>query len=172
MRGMTPAHFQLFGHYNTWANQRLYTAAATLSATVLAEERPAAFFRSILGTLNHLVVADRIWFARIEGGGPTHTRLNDEPFPRFCDLRAVRQAEDERILSYTLALTDERLQRELRYSTTRGVAQCQPLWQVLAHVFNHQTHHRGQAHALMKDAGIVPPELDLLLYLRESAKVT
>lgn len=169
MGGMTPAYFQTFARYNAWANKRLYDAAATLSNEALAALRPAAYFGSIIGTLNHMVVADRIWFARIEGGGPTHSRLADQPFPRFCDLRAVRQAEDERILRYAQTLSEERLARPLSYRNVRGVPNCQPLWQVLAHVFNHQSHHRGQAHALLKDAGLEPPELDLLFYLREVA---
>jgi len=166
---MTPAYFRALAHYNAWANRRLYAAAGTLPAEALARHRPAAFFRSLLGTLNHFVVADRIWLHRFEGCGPQHSRLADEPFPRFCDLLAVRRAEDERIVAYCEGLDQPRLDGDLVYRTTRGLEMRQPLWQVLAHFFNHQTHHRGQAHALLKEAGLEPPELDLLIFQRETA---
>ncbi len=169
MAGMTPDYFRAFARYNTWANRRLYQTAGTLSAEALAQHRPAAFFRSILGTLNHLVVADRIWLHRLESCGPQHSRLADEPFPRFCDLLAVRRAEDERLIAFVEGLDQPRLNSELAYRTLRGTELRQPLWQVLAHLFNHQTHHRGQAHALLKDAGLEPPELDLLIFQREAA---
>jgi len=166
---MTPAYFQHFARYNAWANRRLYTVAGTVPAEALAQHRPAAFFRSLGGTLNHLLIADRIWMHRFEGSGPQHSRLDDEPFPRFCDLKAARQAEDERILAFALALTPERLQQPLVYRTLVGQAIDHPLWQALAHFFNHQAHHRGQAHALLKEAGKEPPALDLLLFQREEA---
>jgi uncharacterized damage-inducible protein DinB len=167
---MTPAYFQQLARYNAWANQRLYAVAETLPADALALHRPAAFFRSLIGTLNHLLVGDRIWMERFEGGGPTHSRLDDEPFPRFCDLKCARQVEDERIVAYAGTLTAAKLAGELHYRSVRGFAQQQPLWQALAHFFNHQTHHRGQAHALLKEAGKEPPSLDLLLFQREEAK--
>lgn len=166
---MTPLYFQSLAGYNAWANRRLYAAAASQSAEALASPRPGAYFRSLIGTLNHLVVTDRIWLHRLEGCGPQHSRLDDEPFPRFCDLRAVRQVEDERLLEFAAALTPERLAGDIVYRTMRGAEIRQPLWQTLAHLFNHQTHHRGQAHALLKDAGVEPPSLDMLLYHRDPA---
>jgi uncharacterized damage-inducible protein DinB len=167
---MTPAYFQQFARYNAWANRHLYAVAETVPTAELAQARPAAFFRSLIGTLNHLVVADRIWMHRFEGDGPTHSRLDDEPFPRFCDLKCAREVEDERIVAYANALTVERLAAVIAYSSLRGWPVQQPLWQALAHFFNHQTHHRGQAHALLKEAGKEPPALDLLLFQREEAK--
>ncbi len=169
MGAMNPDYFRAFARYNAWANRRLYQVAGTLSAEALAQHRPAAYFRSILGTLNHLVVADRIWLHRCEGCGPQHSRLADEPFPRFCDLLAVRRAEDERLIAYTDGLDRARLERDLVFRTLRGQEVRQPLWQTLAHLFNHQTHHRGQAHALIKEAGVEPPDLDLLIFQRETA---
>jgi uncharacterized damage-inducible protein DinB len=167
---MTPAYFRALARYNAWANRRLYAVAARLPAEALAQHRPAAFFRSIIGTLNHLLVGDRIWLYRFEGGGPQHSRLDDEPFPRFSDLQAAREVEDERIIAYAAALTAEQLAAELHYRSIRGFPQQQPLWQALAHFFNHQTHHRGQAHALLQEAGAEPPSLDLVLFQREEAK--
>lgn len=167
---MTPAYFQHLSRYNAWANRHLYAVAETVPPDALAQVRPAAFFRSLIGTLNHLVVADRIWMHRFEASGPTHSRLDDEPFPRFCDLKCAREVEDERIAAYASGLTIERLAAVIAYSSLRGFPVQQPLWQALAHFFNHQTHHRGQAHALLKDAGKEPPPLDMLLFQREEAK--
>jgi uncharacterized damage-inducible protein DinB len=167
---MTPAYFQHLARYNAWANRRLYAVAETVPAAALAQQRPAAFFRSLIGTLNHILVGDRIWMERFERGGPTHSRLDDEPFPRICDLKAARQVEDDRIVAYAQTLTPERLAADFAYSSVRGFPQSQPLWQALAHFFNHQTHHRGQAHALLQEAGKEPPALDLLLFQREEAK--
>jgi uncharacterized damage-inducible protein DinB len=167
MSAMTPLYFQSLAGYNAWANRRLYAVAATLLPEELSRKRPAAFFRSIIGTLNHLVVTDRIWLHRLEGCGPHHTRLDAEPFPSFSDLQAVREVEDERLDAYAAGLTQARLEADLVYRTTRGIELRQPLWQVLAHLFNHQAHHRGQAHALIREAGLEPPELDLLLYQRD-----
>lgn len=166
---MTPAHFLLFGHYNRWANDRLYQAAAGLPAEALTRSRPAAYFGSLLGTLNHLLVADRIWLRRIEDSGPEHRRLDEQPFATLPALAAARLAEDERLLVLVASFDQPRLLADLVYANTRGEAQRQPLWQVLAHLFNHQTHHRGQAHALLKDAGAEPPALDLIYFLRETS---
>ena len=170
LSSMTPAYFQHLARYNAWANRRLYAVAETLTTEALALPRPAAFFRSIIGTLNHLLVGDRIWMHRFEDGGPTHSRLDDEPFPRLCDLKAAREVEDERIVAYAKTLTVERLAAPFSYRSIGGFPQQQPLWQALAHFFNHQTHHRGQAHALLKDAGKQPPPLDLVLFQRDEAK--
>ncbi len=159
-------YFQAFAHYNAWANGRLYAAAAGLPAATLAQRRPAAFFRSIIGTLNHILVADRLWLARLEDLPPPHKTLDEEPHPRLEDLWAARQDEDARLLRYLEALAPAAPLEEVVYRTTKGVAMRQPLWQVLAHLFNHQTHHRGQAHALLTEAGLAPPPLDLLYYLR------
>lgn len=159
-------YFLSFARYNRWANGRLYDAAATLPADALARHRPAAFFRSLIGTLNHVLVADRIWLARFEKLEPPHRRLDEEPYPQLAALRAARESEDARIEGFFAALTDDAIAGEIAYANTRGVALRQPLWQALGHFFNHQTHHRGQAHALLKEAGVEPPPLDLLYYLR------
>jgi uncharacterized damage-inducible protein DinB len=167
---MNPNYFHQLAGYNAWANRRLYAVAATLSAAELAQQRPAAFFGSLIGTLNHILVGDRIWLRRFEGAGPQPSRLDEIPFLAFADLAAARRAEDERIESYARGLSAESLTAPLCYRSMSGSEHRQPLWQALAHFFNHQTHHRGQAHALLKEAGREPPALDLVLFQREEAK--
>lgn len=162
------AHFQTFAAYNRWANDRLYAAAAELSEAEFVEDR-GAFFGSMSGTLNHILVADRIWLRRITGEGPQPKALNEILHPDLPGLCAARQTEDERLVRTIDAMDEERIAGTLAYRTTTGEPFEQPLALVLAHLFNHQTHHRGQAHTLLSLHGRNPPPLDLLYYLREVA---
>jgi uncharacterized damage-inducible protein DinB len=97
---MTPvAHYRMFGRYNVWANSRLYDAAARLSTEQYRVDR-GAFFKSVHGTLNHLLVTDRIWMQRFTGEGDAPNRLDAILFEGFDDLRAARAAEDRRIVDF------------------------------------------------------------------------
>ena len=167
MPGRLP-DFVLFADYNAWANARLYDAVETLSPEALRAERPAAFFTSILGTLNHLLVADRIWLDRFQHLPPAHGRLDELVHEDLEALRAARVAEDARIRRFVGSLDEADLDGTLAYKTSSGSPQSERLGALLSHFFNHQTHHRGQAHALIKEAGISPPPLDLIFYLREA----
>lgn len=167
--GFRQEHFRMFALYNRWANERLYDCAAQLTPAALAEDR-GAFFGSLLGTLNHLLVTDRVWMSRLEGVSPRGTRLNEILHEDFGDLRGARRSQDQKIIAFVHDLSEERLAEPLDYVTTSGVPYSQPLHQVLAHLFNHQTHHRGQAHHLI---GLAlgrenAPVLDLLAYQRSA----
>jgi uncharacterized damage-inducible protein DinB len=162
----TPAYFQTLARYNQWANRRLYTACAELAdADYRAPRR--AFFGSIHGTLNHLLVTDRIWMGRIEGLASGINALNQILFEDFGELRAAREAEDERIVAFADQLTADMLDKALVYKNTTGKPFETPMVWVLAHLFNHQTHHRGQAHGLLSQTEVAPPPLDLMMYLRQ-----
>src|SRR3954471_14082279 len=102
------AHFLMFSYYNAWANSRIYEAAARLSSEQYRADR-GAFFRSVHGTLNHLLVTNRIWMRRFTGEGDAPDRLDIILFETFKDLRAAREVEDKRIASHVEGLTDERL---------------------------------------------------------------
>jgi uncharacterized damage-inducible protein DinB len=156
--------------YNRWANRRLYAAAAALPDADY--RRPAgAFFGSLHGTLNHLLVTDRNWMSRFEGTGEPQAKLDAVPFERLEDLRAAREREDERIIGHVAGLSGEDLAADFEYATTGGKPQRQPRWEALAHLFNHQTHHRGQAHAILTRLGVAEPApLDLLVMQREAAR--
>lgn len=162
------AEFVRFAAYNAWANRHLYAAAGRLSAEALRAERPAAFFTSILGTLNHLLVADRIWLDRFEGRTPAHARLDEIVHEDLAELAAARRQEDGRIQAFVDGLRERDLDSTLTYRRSDGTPQGGPLGPHLAHFFNHQTHHRGQAHALLLAAGLHPPQLDYIYYLRET----
>ena len=161
-------HFRMFAAYNAWANTRLYAAAASLSDEQLRADR-GAFFRSVHGTLNHLLVTDRIWMKRFTGEGDAPDRLDAILFEPFDDLRAARVAEDERIRRYVDGLDDAALAGTFSYRrVTTPEAITQPLAPALAHLFNHQTHHRGQVHGLLTGLVGDAPALDLLFFQRET----
>jgi uncharacterized damage-inducible protein DinB len=163
-------HLRAMAAYNRWANRRLYAAVAELPEE--DHRRPAgAFFGSLHGTLNHLLVTDRNWMARFENTGEAQTKLNAILFERLEDLRAAREREDERIINHVAGLSDADLDADFEYATTSGKPQRQPRWEALAHFFNHQTHHRGQAHAILTSLGVAEPApLDLLVMQREAAR--
>jgi len=158
------AHFKRLAGYNRWANERLYDCAAGLDPAALALDR-GAFFGSILNTLNHILVGDRTWMHRFTGAGPLPTRLDDVPYPDFADLRAAREAEDARIIAYIDGMSETALDATLSYRNVAGEPQEFPLQPLIAHFFNHQTHHRGQVHAMLSQAGLKPPQIDFLYFL-------
>jgi uncharacterized damage-inducible protein DinB len=162
-------HFSMLAKYNAWANARLYGAARSLTDTAY-RKNVGAFFGSLHGTLNHLMVTDRIWMRRFTGEGDHPARLNAIMFDDLPSLEVARKAEDARIIRYVDGLSNEEIGKDFNYSTTKGVPQRNVLRDLLAHLFNHQTHHRGQAHTILTVLGIPEPQpLDLLAMLREKA---
>jgi uncharacterized damage-inducible protein DinB len=164
------AHYRMFGHYNAWANTRLYEATARLSTEQYRADR-GAFFKSVHGTLNHLLATDRIWMQRFTGEGDAPNRLDAILFETFDQLRAAREAEDRRIVDFVDGLDDVRIAGTIKYRRVTSPEQFeQPMAPALAHWFNHQTHHRGQVHAILTGLVGRAPELDLLIFQRLSAK--
>lgn len=163
---MNVAEVRRLARYNAWANNRLYEACASLSPADYRAPR-ASFFGSIHATLNHILVGDRIWMGRFEQRPSDLTRLDMILHDDFAELRAARSAEDARVLGYARALDDEALSTALRYRTTSGEARELPLAWAVTHFFNHQTHHRGQTHAMLSGTPVPPPPLDLLYFFPE-----
>jgi uncharacterized damage-inducible protein DinB len=160
------AHYVEFAAYNAWANRRLYDAAATLSDVEYRADK-GAFFKSMHGTLNHLLVTDRIWMQRFTGEDDAPQRLDAILHERFEALRAAREAEDRRIVAYVDGLDEAHLAGSIRYRRVSTPDEfVQPLMPALDHWFNHQTHHRGQAHVILTALGKPAPELDLLYFQR------
>lgn len=166
---MFKPHFEMFAGYNAWANRRLYEAAATLTEGQYRQDR-GAFFKSMHGTLNHLLVGDRVWMHRFTGEGTPPARLDLILFEDLASLRSAREAEDKRIVHWVSSLEEERLAGFIRYRRVTGNKEAveQALAPALSHFFNHQTHHRGQAHAILTSFGKRDLELDLLYYQREA----
>jgi uncharacterized damage-inducible protein DinB len=161
-------YFEMLAAYNTWVNERLYDAVAALPDQEYRRDR-GAFFGSLHGTLNHLLLGDIIWMHRFTGAGPEPSKLDDILHDDFADLRQARRREDARIETYVKALDDARLAGTIIYRTTRNPTTIeQELTPLLIHFFNHQTHHRGQAHCLLTAACGEAPSFDLLVYQRQT----
>ena len=159
-------HFQMLAAYNAWANERLYDAASQLPDADYRADR-GAFFGSLHGTLNHLLLGDLIWLHRFTGAAEEPRQLDAILYDDFGELRAARRHEDARIIAYADSLTDAALGGTLRYRSTRSPAEIeQELAPLLLHFFNHQTHHRGQAHCLLTGFVGEAPSFDLLVYQR------
>jgi uncharacterized damage-inducible protein DinB len=162
-------HVRRFARYNRWANRRVYDACAQLAPDDYHAPRPS-FFGSIHATLNHLLVGDSIWFGRFTGNIPAHmTRLDMILHETLADLRAARQAKDDEIIAFAESLDEAKLNNTFTYTNMAGQQFTDPLFPPLMHVFNHQTHHRGQVHGLLSHAGASPPSLDMIYFMREPA---
>ena len=161
------AHFVMMANYNKWANTRLFRAAGALKEGLYGKE-VGAYFRSLHGTLNHLLVADRIWMRRLTGTGEHPAQLNSILFEDLPSLHAARVEEDSRIIAFVQSLEEPAFEEVWDYRTLNGAPQKQRRREILAHLFNHQTHHRGQAHAILTVLGVAEPEpLDLLIMQRD-----
>jgi len=153
-------NFRMLAAYNTLANERLYDACGQLPADELAKERPA-FFKSILGTLNHIMVGDRIWLARFGGEEAPSTGLDAILYDDFEQLHAARVYEDTRIEDFADSIDAGFLDGTIEYANHEGRVFDDPVPLLVSHFFNHQTHHRGQVHDMLSQTDVPPPELDL-----------
>ncbi|WP_447940934.1 DinB family protein [Pseudoxanthomonas mexicana] len=163
----------MLASYNQWMNRRVYDASATLTHDALVADR-GAFFGSILGTLNHLVVTDTIWLKRFAAASdapavlavlddtPMPTTLDAMPYATLPSLRERRAWLDALILQWTAILTPSQLTASLTYTSTRGARFTRDVLGVVTHLFNHQTHHRGQVTTLLSQAGVDVGVTDLL----------
>jgi len=158
-------HFMMFAAYNQWANARIYDAAADLQEEELARD-VGAFFGSMLGTLNHLLAVDRVWVKRLTGEGDAPANTAAILYRALPGLRLAREAEDKRILDWVGRMSDRALAGRFSYMTVDMRTVSQRLAPALSHFFNHQTHHRGQAHMCLTVLGRPSVPLDLMLFQR------
>lgn len=168
-------HLQLMAAYNQWMNEKVYAAAAQLTEAQLKQDRQA-FFPSIFATLMHLLVADSIWLRRFANDPQLSStladilprlaqpsRLDQQLFDSFADMRHYRTSLDSHIINWMNKLSDTDVDRPFSYSNMKGVVSTKNLYLVLGHFFNHQTHHRGQATTLLMQAGVDVGLTDLLV---------
>jgi uncharacterized damage-inducible protein DinB len=158
--------FHNFALYNSWANERLFDACGALHEVDYLKSR-ASFFGSIHMTLNHILVADRVWMARFTNTRSGIETLDQELYADFSGLHVARQAEDALIINYIEGLDEQVLTGWLEYSNMAGEEHVDEISILLAHFFNHQTHHRGQVHGLLSQTEVTPPSIDLIYFLRE-----
>lgn len=150
---LSPAACRTMAHYNRWMNERLYEVCAGLSDSARKEDRCAPF-RSVHGTLNHLLLADRVWLGRFLRRPFTPSSLDQELYADFEELRRERGTTDREIDAWAASLTDEMLAGELAYTSIVNPApRTIRFWFAVQHFFNHQAHHRGQLTTLLEQLG-------------------
>lgn len=151
--------YRAFAHNNAWANHRLLTACAGLSQSEFEAAR-TGFFPSVQRTLNHIYVIDLFYIDALQGGslGP-RAWANEVPYPALSELKAAQAAMDKRLLAICDALTPELLDGFVRINRDTHV-QIERRDRLLMHLFQHQIHHRGQAHAMLSETNVAPPQLD------------
>jgi uncharacterized damage-inducible protein DinB len=152
--------------YTTWASRRLVDAAAQLPPDQLTRDF-GTNDKSVLGTLVHVFAADRVWFRRVMGNSPT--KFVSEADYQLSVLQNDWPALHEQWRQWAAGLTDEAAAEDLHYRDMSGNRWHQPIWQVVMHVVNHGTHHRGQAQGFLRSMGVAPQPLDMSFYYRTRA---
>lgn len=171
-------YIQKMAEYNRFMNDKLLQAASQLPADILLANK-GAYFGSILGTLNHVLVGDLLWLHRFKHHStaytaldaltsfPVPTALDQVLYNNLADFKAARQKLDTSIQAWINQIIPEDLQRALQYKRVNGEVNKKYFSGLIMHFFNHQTHHRGQATTLFSQAGIDVGPTDLLLLIPE-----
>ena len=149
--------------YNQWVNQKILGSAANVSAEQFLAEAPFPH-GGLRGTLTHLLFAEWIWRNRWEGHSPS-LRIKPDEFPTFDSLQMCWLSEEEKLMKFVEASSDEQLNRPFRYTTTRGEPREIILWKAMAHLVNHGTQHRAEAAALLTGFNCSPGDVDMIYFL-------
>jgi uncharacterized damage-inducible protein DinB len=159
-------HFLRLARYNKWANKQIYDAAALLDEEDYFADR-RAYFKSMHGTLNHLLAVDKLWFGRFTDDLYTLPSYDVILHHTFIDLRAARIAFDEHIVDVIQALDEVDIPAPFRWIMMNGAPFASTLDRCLTQIFNHQTHHRGQAHTLLSQLTGGAPPLDFFIRMND-----
>ena len=166
---ITPLYARAMAAYNSEMNRRLYAAAARIPDATRREDG-GLFWGSLHRTLCHLMWADEMWMSRFDGWIKPTVPLKESGrlFERFDDLAAARAVADRKIEAWTYRLTPQDIARQcVWFSGATNSERTAPMGLLITHFFNHQTHHRGQAHALITRAGDDVGDTDLFLVVPE-----
>jgi len=167
---VTPEALRTHLDYTVWASRRLVNAASSLPAEELTRDFRSAD-HSILGTLVHVYAADRVWFGRIHGNPPARF-IDPENDMRLEVLQNDWPALYKRWQEWASGLSEDSIGSKISYKDLKGNPYETPLWQIVLHVVNHGTHHRGQVSGFLRALGHTPPPVDLIAYYREISHVT
>ena len=159
------ANFQLLANFNKWTNEKIITSCKKLTETEYKKDREA-FFSSIHGTLNHLLVVDRAYISRIEGIDHGLKSLDQILFESLLQLEEARINEDKRLIDLVNSLSLESIHKEITYKSFETSKNTYTINTILITLFNHQTHHRGQIHNMLSQAGVKPPQIDIPDFVR------
>lgn len=165
-------HYRRYARYNAWINQSLLNASLNLSPEAQIKDHQV-FFKSITGSWNHILVGDLLWLNRLAvifpiindaiGNWPKPTRLDQVLYSNLNELTQVRQELDELIIQWCDLLRESDSGDQLQYNNSQGEPQTKPLPDILQHLFNHQSHHRGQITALLSQLGVDYGATDFIL---------
>ena len=159
------SHLPLMAGFNRWANRELYAQVAKLPAEVYASAQ-GLFFSSVHDTLNHLLLVDILWRCRIQAAAHPVVALDQQLHADFAALSAARREEDAHLIELVNGLDAAGVNRSVRFTRLDGKGEQQlTVGVILMTLFNHQTHHRGQVHAVLTRQGIWPPSMDVVDYL-------
>jgi uncharacterized damage-inducible protein DinB len=162
-------HFREMALNNAWSNRRLHEACAKLSEAAFAASR-VSFFPSLRATLNHILIVDWYYIEALEGGGRGYTIFDNEiPCPRLADLAAAQQASDRKLSEFCAGLGEGDLGRQVLLDRAERGVKKETVASVLPHLFIHQIHHRGQAHAMLSGTTVKPPQLDEFFLFEDRA---
>ena len=151
----------LMAKYNQTANKTLFEVCDELPENELYADK-SAFFISIHKTLNHVIVGDDIWMSRFKKEELPYNRLDIVPYETFEALQAGRFKRDAQFIQFFEKEADDAFfEGDFTFTSTMGDTFSKPVMQILAHFFNHQTHHRGQVHTLLTQSGVKTPVSDL-----------
>ena len=151
--------FRAMAYNNGWANHRLLAACEALDDGAFQAPR-ISFFPSLMATLNHILTVDWFYVDALEGGTLGHEAFVDEtPFKTAAELRPAQRSVDDRLIAVCESLDDAVLEGEVRVHRGERV-QVERRDRLLLHLFQHQIHHRGQAHAMLSGTTVAPPQLD------------
>lgn len=164
---MTIENLRLLYEFNAWANHRTVEACASVTPEQFTRDL-ASSFRSVRDTLAHIYGAEWLWLERWHGRIPSKLPSADD-FPNIDTIQRRLAEIDRNLLDYIASLTANDLKRVVSYKTTAGAAQAQPVWQMLQHLTNHSTYHRGQVATLLRQLGSKATSTDLIGFYRERA---
>jgi uncharacterized damage-inducible protein DinB len=153
-------HFQMLARYNRIANERLYAACAQLDDVEYRKPRPGSF-GSIQGLLNHILVGDRRWLGLFENGERATPPLDQILYDDLAALGSARAREDARIEGFFASIDYAFWNRRFAYTNNQGKSYVETAHVACSHLFNHQTHHRGQVHVMLSQTATAPPSLDM-----------
>lgn len=160
-------NLSLMARFNAWANTHLYDAVADLPEAAYRADN-GVFFGSVHHTLNHLLIVDRLWTGRIAEVDRGVRSLDDILYDDFASLRAAREEEDSQLIELVDGLSAGALRGAVTYQRIIGAgSHVTRRDHMLLTLYNHQTHHRGQVHAILTQSGITPPPLDVIYYLED-----
>lgn len=161
---ITPEFVQTMSRYNAWQNGQVFDAANKLSDEQRREDR-GAFFKSIDATLNHILWADQMWLMRFGASPAPRAKSIQEgltQYPSWDELGRERNAFDDKITSWASSLDATSFDGDIEwYSAAVEQTVRRPKRLLIIHLFNHQTHHRGQVNAMLTGFGIKPGVTDL-----------